>query len=223
MAGVKKETLQFLKDLKKNNDRDWFAKHKPRYEAAYLDWQRFTGELIAGISKFDKNIAAAKFQPKDCVFRIYRDIRFSKDKTPYKTNFAAGFSTKKGKWQAPGYYIHINPTEGFMGGGAYMLQSEQLQALREELSLNGPAFKKVINNKDFKKYFTVEGDKLVNVPKGFAKDDPMAEYLKHKYLLAMHKVSEKEILSPKFSQHCVEAFKAMRPFTQFIERPITNP
>jgi len=220
---VKKETLQFLKDLKKHNDRDWFAKNKPRYEAAYTDWQRFTGELITGISKFDKHIAAAKFQPKDCVFRIYRDIRFSKDKTPYKTNFAAEFSTKKGKWQVPGYYIHIETTGGFMGGGAYMLQSEQQQALREELSLNGPKFKKIIADKSFKKYFELEGDKLVNVPRGFAKDDPMAEYLKYKDLLALHKVTEKEVLSPKFAQHCLDVFKAMQPFIQFIERPVTNP
>jgi len=223
MAAIKKETLQFLKDLKKHNDRDWFAKHKTRYEDAYTDWQRFTGELIAGISKFDKHIAAAKFSPKDCVFRIYRDIRFSKDKTPYKTHFASEFSTKKGKWQVPGYYIHVETSGGFMGGGAYMLQSEQLQALREELSLNGTKFKNIIADKKFKKYFELEGDKLVNVPRSFAKDDPMAEYLKHKDLLALHKVTEKEVLSPKFVQHCVDAFKVMQPFIQFIERPVTNP
>lgn len=223
MPGLKKETLQFLKDLKKNNNRDWFAKYKSRYEDAYTDWQHFTGELITSISKFDKNIAAAKFQPKDCVFRIYRDIRFSKDKTPYKTNFASEFSTKKGKWQVPGYYIHIETSGGFMGGGAYMLASEQLQALREELSLNGAKFKKIIADKNFKKYFEVVGDKLVNVPRGFEKDDPMAEYLKYKDLLASHKVTEKEVLSPKFAQHCVDVFKAMQPFIQFIERPVTNP
>lgn len=223
MAGLKKETLQFLKDLKKNNDREWFAKYKPRYESAYADWLGFTAELISGLSKIDKKIAAAKFQPKDCVFRIYRDIRFSKDKSPYKTNFAAEFSVNKGKWQVPGYYIHINPSEGFMGGGAYMLEPVQLQALREELSLNGAKFKRIIGDRNFKKYFTVEGDKLVNVPRGFEKDDPMAEYLKHKDLLASHNVTEKDVLSPKFSQHCIDVFKAMQPFIQFIEKPVTNP
>lgn len=223
MSGLKKETFQFLKDLKKNNNREWFAKNKHRYEAAYADWLSFTGELIAGLSKIDKKIAAAKFQPKDCVFRIYRDIRFSKDKTPYKTNFASEFSTKKGKWNIPSYYIHINSDEGFMGGGAYMLEPVQLQALREELSLNGGRFKKIISDNKFKKYFTLGGDKLVNVPRGFDKNDPMSEFLKYKDLLAKHHLNEKEILSSKFPQHCIEVFKAMQPFLQYIERPITNP
>ncbi len=223
MAGLKKETLQFLKDLKRHNNREWFLKYKNRYDAAYIDWLGFTAELINGLSKIDKKLAAAKFQPKDCVFRIYRDIRFSKDKTPYKTNFASEFSTKKGEWRVPGYYIHINPDDGFLGGGAYMLESLQLQAMREELSLNGARFNKIISNKNFKKYFTIEGDKLVNPPRGFDKEDPMAEYLKHKNLLAMHKIKEQEILSPKFSQHCLEVFKTMQPFLQYLERPVTNP
>ncbi len=223
MGGLKKETLQFLKDLKKNNNREWFTKYKSRYENAYADWLGFTGELITGLSKIDKKIAAAKFQPKDCTFRIYRDIRFSKDKTPYKINFASEFSTKQGQWDVPGYYVHINTADGFMGGGAYMLQPMQLQAMREELSLNGNKFKKIIADKNFKKYFTLEGVKLVNVPRGFEKNDPMAEYLKHKHMLAMHKVAEKDILSHGFAQHCLEAFKAMQPFLHYIERPVTNP
>jgi uncharacterized protein (TIGR02453 family) len=223
MAGLSKETFQFLKDLKKNNDRDWFLKNKKRYEAAYADWQRFVGELITGIAKFDKNVAAAKFQPKNCIFRIYRDVRFSKDKSPYKTHLAARFMTKKGKWQVPGYYIHVAPGDSFMGGGVYMVEPVQLQALREEISLNGSKFKKIVEDKNFKKHFKLGGDKLVNVPKGFAKDDPMAEYLKHKDVLMSHKVDEKDALSPKFSAYCIDTFKAMQPLNLFMEKPLANP
>lgn len=223
MAGIEKQTLEFLTDLKKHNDRDWFAKNKHRYEAAYTDWQRFVGELITGLSKFDKNIANAKFQPKNCVFRIYRDVRFSKDKSPYKTHLAARFMTRKGKWQVPGYYIHVSPQDTFIGGGVYMCEPVQLQALREEISLNPAKFKKIVSDATFKKLFKLEGDKLVNVPRGFAKDDPMAEYLKHKDVLMMHTPKEKEVLSPKFSDYCVGIFKAMQPLNSFMEKPLANP
>jgi uncharacterized protein (TIGR02453 family) len=222
MAGISKETLEFLKDLKKHNDRDWFLKNKKRYEIAYADWQQFVAKLIAGISTFDKNVAAAKFEPKNCIFRIYRDVRFSKDKSPYKTHLAARFMTKKGKWTAPGYYIHVAPGKSFMGGGVYMCEPVQLQALREEISLNPAKFKKIVSDKTFKKNFTLGGEKLVNVPKGFDKQDPMAEYLKHKDLLMSHQIDEKNVLSPKFSDYCVGIFKAMVPLNSFIEKPITN-
>lgn len=223
MAGISKDTLAFLTDLKKHNDRDWFAKNKPRYEAAYTDWQRFVGELITGIAKFDKNVAKAKFQPKNCVFRIYRDVRFSKDKSPYKTHLAARFMTRKGKWQVPGYYIHVAPENTFIGGGIYMCEPVQLQALREEISLNPARFKKIVSHATFKKLFKLQGDKLVNVPRGFAKDDPMAEYLKHKDVLMMHIPKEKEMLSPKFSDYCISIFKAMQPLNSFMEKPLANP
>src|SRR5579871_5981589 len=101
MAGIKKETVQFLKDLKKHNDRDWFAKNKKRYEDAYADWQNLVGSFIEGLSSFDKAVAKAKLQPKECMFRIYRDVRFSKDKSPYKTHFSAKFMSDRERWQAP--------------------------------------------------------------------------------------------------------------------------
>jgi uncharacterized protein (TIGR02453 family) len=223
MAGVSKGTFEFLKDLKKHNDRDWFNKNKKRYEEASADWQGFVGELIEGISSFDKNVAKAKLQPKECVFRIYRDVRFSKDKSPYKTNLAAKFMTDRGNWAAPGYYIHLTPEKTFLAGGVHMCEPKQLQAVREEISLNPDKFKKIINDKTFKQYFKIEGEKLQKIPKGFAKEDPMAEYLKYKELVMMHYPAQKDILSPKFSDYCIKIFKTMVPFNAFMQKPIANP
>jgi uncharacterized protein (TIGR02453 family) len=223
MAGIKKETVQFLKDLKKHNDRDWFNKNKKRYEDAAADWLNLVGAFIEGLSSFDKALAKAKLQPKECVFRIYRDVRFSKDKSPYKTNFAAKFMTDRGNWAAPGYYIHFSPDESFLAGGAHMCEPKELQALREEISLNAGAFKKIIGDKTFKQNFKIEGEKLANVPRGFDKADPMAEYLKHKEMIIMHHFDEKDILSPKFSDYSIKIYKTMVPFNDFVRKPILNP
>ena len=111
----------------------------------------------------------------------------------------------------------------FLAGGVYMCEPDQLQAVREEISLNAAKFKKIINDKVFKKNFTLEGEKLKNVPRGFDKEDPMAEYLKHKSLVMMHYPEERDVLSPGFSRYCINIFKTMVPFNASMQRPIANP
>ena len=218
-ATIKKETIQFLRDLRKNNNRDWFEKNKDKYIEASQNWLDFVGSIIEGISKFDKGVAG--MEPKKCVFRIYRDIRFSKDKSPYKTNFAAKFMPHT-KAAAAGYYIHIGPGEMLLAGGNHMLEPKELKALREEISENAKGFLKLINNKSFKSTFRIEGEKLANVPKGFDKEDPMAEYLKHKELYIVHDIAEKDIYSDKFADTCVKVFKQMVPYNNFVNKPVLS-
>jgi uncharacterized protein (TIGR02453 family) len=214
---IQKDTFQFLKDIKKHNDRDWFAKNKDRYVAANDDFIQFVQTLIDQIGKFDKAIAGA--DAKQAVFRIYKDIRFSKDKTPYKTHFGAALNGKGSGCANAGYYFHLQPGNTFLVGGVHMTDPDFLKMIREEISDNGKEFLKIINSKSFKSNFRLEGEKLVNVPRGFDKEDPMADYLKYKELMIMHDVSDKEVLSDKFSSYCVKIFKEMVPFNSFLNRP----
>jgi len=216
---IKKETLQFLKKLKRNNNREWFNSNKELYLAAHENFLDFTQALIDGISIFDKSVLGV--QAKKCVFRIYRDIRFSKNKSPYKINFGAAISSADGRNLLGGYYLHISPEGSFLAGGAYKPQSEQLLAIRQEVSSNADDFKKIINNKTFKKNFgEISGDKLSSAPKGFDKNDPMLEYLKLKDFVMMHYIDEKTVLSNNFINYCVRIYKSMVPFNKFINEPI---
>ena len=216
---LSQNTLKFLRDLKKNNNRDWFARNKPRYEDAKKEFDVFIGGLIKEIAKFDK--AVGNLEAKDCVFRIYRDVRFSKDKSPYKSHFGAHIvpGGKKMEMSRAGYYIHIAPNECFLAGGAYMPPSEWIHAIRKEIHYNSKQLKKVLNGKDFKKYFgNMEGEKLSRPPQGYEKDHPDIEILKHKSLLASHEMKEKQVTEKKFLTHCAKVFKALQPFDKFLNQ-----
>ncbi|HWY98065.1 MAG TPA: DUF2461 domain-containing protein [Bacteroidia bacterium] len=217
MAQINKETLEFLTKLKKNNNRDWFTANKEKYVAAHENFTTFVGDLINQISKFDKSVAS--LDPKKCVFRIYRDVRFSKDKSPYKTNFGAAMAGGgKGLTGKAGFYIHLEAGVGFLAGGVHMPEPDRLKLIREDVSMEGKKFLKIINDKTFKNNFKQlsGGDMLKTAPKGFDKEDPMMEYLKYKDFIAMHKLDEKAILSPKFASYCTDIFKTMVPFISFL-------
>lgn len=218
MSGISKKTFDFLKDLGKNNDRDWFTENKPRYEEAKQEFEVFITDLIANIVAFDPLIADVK--AKKAIFRIYRDTRFSKDKTPYKTNMGAhmvAYSLKP--HDRAGYYIHIEPGKSMIAGGAYLPPGPWIKAIRQEIDYNPQEFKDIIGNVDFKKYFgDIEGDKLKTVPKGYAKDHPEIELLKHKSFLAANYLDDKAVLAPSFLQYSTDAFKAMKPFDDFLNR-----
>jgi len=215
---IKKETLQFLKDLKKNNNREWFNKNKEKYLAANKNFLRFVQEVIDEAAKFDESLDG--LNAKDTVFRIYRDIRFSKDKTAYKTGFGATLMGKTSMCGNAGYYLHLEPGNAFLAGGIHMPEPKEMKAIREAIRNNGKEFLKIINDKAFKENFTLEGEKAEQVPRGFDKEDTMAEYLKYKELMAWHPVSEKQILLDDFGAHCVRVFKAMMPFNQFLLEPL---
>jgi uncharacterized protein (TIGR02453 family) len=215
---IKKDTLQFLKDLEKNNDREWFNRNKDEFNLANKNFVEFVQELIDEVAKFDKSIVG--LDAKNSVFRIYRDTRFSKDKSPYKTHFGATLMGKGNGCGIAGYYLHLQPGSSFLAGGVHMTEPKNLNAIREEISNNGKDFLKIINNKNFKSNFTIEGEKLANIPRGFDKDDPMNDYLKYKELMIRHSIDDKKIISADFASYCSKIFKTMVPFNSFVNTPV---
>lgn len=214
-----KQLFKFLSELKKNNTKEWFDENRKVYEKLKKEMQVFVADLIQEISKWDESVA--DLEPKDCMFRINRDIRFSKDKSPYKTNFGA-IITKGGKKSAhAGYYIHLEPGGEFLAGGSYMPQPDQLKAIRQEIDYNPEAFKKIISHKDFKSNFKqLEGDKLSSVPKGYDAENPMSEFLKHKSFLMMHRLTDKDVYAPDFKKNILKVFKAMKPLNDFLNNSL---
>lgn len=217
---LSKATFQFLADLKKNNTRDWFNDNKKRYEEAKAAFETFIDALIEKIAAFDPAIGHHK--AKDCVFRIYRDVRFSKDKSPYKTHFGAHVTSAKSKSEIhtrAGYYIHVEPGATMLAGGAYLPEAGWLKKIRQEIDYNGAELRKIMEGKDFKTYFgEIEGEKLKTTPKGYSADHPEIELLKQKSFLATHKVDDKQALAPDFPDHSTRVFKALFPFDQFLNR-----
>jgi uncharacterized protein (TIGR02453 family) len=217
-ATIKKETLQFLKDLKLHNDRDWFNKNKETFISANDNFIQFVQGLIDEVARFDKTVAG--LDAKDAVFRIYRDIRFSKDKSPYKTFFGAHLKGREKNCGIAGYYFHFEPGNSFLAGGVHMAEPQNLKAIREEISDNGKTFLKIIKDKSFKDNFRIEGEKLSKIPRGFDKEDPMSDYLKYKELMIHHSVHDKQVLSEDFAAYCSKIFKAMVPFNKFVNDPV---
>lgn len=211
---IQKSTLNFLKALKKNNNRDWFAKNKHLYEDAKNDFENFVGELIEKISDFDPTVIG--LQPKECTFRIYKDIRFSKDKTPYKTNMGAAINEGGRKMPLPGYYFHLQPGGCFLAGGLYLPTGDKLLAVRNAIVRTKGELQKILNSKDFKKYWKLWEDKLKTAPKGFPKDHPDVELLKFKSFIAVHEIGDEIALSSKAIDYSAKAFKTVKPLLDFL-------
>jgi uncharacterized protein (TIGR02453 family) len=220
MTAISKHTFAFLNDLKENNNREWFNANKERYETSKKEFEDFIDQLIHGIATFDNSIA--HFTAKDCIFRIYRDVRFSKDKSPYKTHFGAHITSAPKKSEIhsrAGYYVQISPGDSFLGGGAYLPQSDWLQDIRQEISYHGDEFRAILSDPDFKKYFgEMEGEKLSKAPKGYLPDHPEIEFIKHKSFLGMSKCEDKLVTSASFLDHCTKAFHALYSFDIFLNR-----
>ena len=218
---ISSATFKFLKDLKANNNREWFAANKPRYETAKAEFEEFIANLYAKIKTFDASIG--EIDPKKTIFRIYRDVRFSKNKEPYKTNFGAHIhpGEKQAVHSVAGYYIHIEPGgKSMLAGGAYLPQGPWLKAIRQEIDFNGKEFKKIITAKSFKTFFELEGEKLKRPPQGYDAEHPDIELLKQKSFLAVHHPTDKLVQSADFLKHCQKTFKALYPFDQFLNRAL---
>ena len=218
-------TIKFLKDLKKNNNKPWFDAHRKDYEAAKADFSGFIQAAINNLGK--KDITIKDLKAKDCMFRINRDIRFSKDKSPYKTNFGASIN-KGGKkaMGSAGYYFHLEPGNSFIGGGLYQPMPEELKKVRQEIDYNFKEFKKIITSKKFTSVYK-ELDKskefsLIRVPKGYEPENPAAEYLKLKSFIAMIPISDKELLSKELLKKTQATFEALMPLLSFINRSIED-
>lgn len=217
-ATVSPKVFDFLRQLTENNNREWFTENKNLYTESQENLVLFLEELIKEMSEFDSDLG--KIDAKKSLFRIYRDTRFSKDKTPYKTNFGASLGMGKGS-QKGGYYLHLEPGKSFIAGGIYMPESSVLKTLRKEISLYGQEFLNILNDKEFKKYFPEldQDDKLKKVPQGFEKEDPMAEYLKLKSFIVVYNLSDKEVSDKNASKNLAKIFKAMKPLNDFLNTP----
>ncbi len=222
MKTISKKTLDFLIDLKNNNNRDWFQENKKKYDEAMTNFKEFIDALILEIGNFDKGIV--HLTSKETVFRIYRDVRFSKDKSPYKTHFGAHITSavKKSEIHSKaGYYIHIEPGATMLAGGAYLPESKWLKAIRQEIHYNADGLKKILNDNAFIKYFgKMEGEQLKTSPKDYPADHPEIELLKYKSFLATHKCNDSDVLSDKFLKHCATVFKALQPFDNFLNHAV---
>lgn len=216
---ISQKTFDFLTQLEKNNNRDWFNENKILYTDAQSDVLNFLEDLISEMGKFDENLL--KIDAKKSIFRIYRDTRFSKDKIPYKTNIGASLGMGKGS-QKGGYYFHLEPSKSFLAGGIYMPDSPNLKNIRKEISLYGEEFLKIINDKNFKKHFSglSEEDKLKKIPQGFEKENPMGEYLKLKSFIVVFNLKNEEILDKNAAKNFSKIFEAIKPLNDFLKRAL---
>ena len=214
---LQKSTLKFLKELKNNNDRDWFQANRKHYDAAKEDLLNFVTALIAKTMSFDKDISDQ--EPKKCIFRINRDIRFSKDKSPYKTNMGAYIVSGGKKSGKAGYYVHIEPGGCFVAGGLYCPPGPALKKVRQEIDYNTDAFRKILKAKKFKDTFgELQGSKVKTSPKGYAKDHPAIDLIRHKDFIVSRSFSDKEVMSEDFLKETINTFKAMKPLNDFLNK-----
>ncbi|MCE5347489.1 MAG: DUF2461 domain-containing protein [Bacteroidales bacterium] len=217
MNQIQKSTIQFLSDLKNHNDRDWFAQNRARYNEARTNYELFVQAVIDEISTFDPILRG--LEVKSCTYRINRDIRFSNDKTLYKSHLGA-FITRGGKKNGDkyaGYYFHIEPGKSIICGGAYMPPTPWLSAIREKIDEKPEEFLKIINSKDFIRYFReLDGEKLKKAPKGYPSDHPYLDLIKYKSYLVVNEVSDNDVLKPDFFDHVIKVSKAMKPLNDFL-------
>ncbi|MBV9961368.1 MAG: DUF2461 domain-containing protein [Parafilimonas sp.] len=216
-------TLQFLKQLKKNNNKEWFDANRKKYNSAKEDFALFFQQVIDQFSKTDTTISSVI--AKDCLFRINRDVRFAKDKSPYKTNMGAYLNANGKKSMTAGYYLHISPGESFVGGGMYNPDADALKKLRQEVDYNFDEFKKIINNKKFKAVYS-EGLRmndevsLSRPPKGYDENNPAIDYLKLKSFVGAMPLTDNQLTDKKSVATIVKAFEALHPLVLFLNKAL---
>jgi uncharacterized protein (TIGR02453 family) len=220
---IQAQTLQFLSELKENNNKPWFDTNRKTYETAKKNFAEVVQELIKSIEKFDKSIEEAQLEVKNCTFRINRDVRFSKNKDPYKTNLGASFSKGGKKAHSAGYYLQIDPNQCFLAGGIWMPEPDDLKKIRVEIDYNFDEFKNILNAEAFKNTFPNGLDReaaTVRPPKGYDEMNPAIELIKLKSFTASSAMDSKEILKPNFTDTVLAGFKAMQPYIAFLNRAI---
>ncbi len=218
---ITKANLKFLKDLSKNNNREWFTENKKIYESQLENTVDFATELLELMQKHDHIENASG---KKVLMRIYRDVRFSKDKSPYKSHWGGGFQ-RATKQLRGGYYFHIEPGQSFVGGGFWGPEPSDLKLIRAAIAADEKGLRKILNSKSFVSFFGdqgLHGEKLKTVPKGFEKDDSALDLLQLKQFLIRHDFSDTDVMSADFAKKMNEAFKAMRPFLDWMTYAVTH-
>jgi len=211
------KTFTFLKNISENNNREWFASNKEEHDLGRDNVLDFVSDLIAEITKIDKEVPDV-LNPKDCVMRIYRDVRFSPDKTPYKTNFGIGISPFGKTFKGPGYYLHIEPDKSFVAGGLWFPEASVLKNIRQEIDYNYAELEEAIESDNFKNYFN-ELDRegaLKTSPKGYPLDHPNIELLKLKSFTASHYLTNKELSGSGAAKTVATGFANLYPFIKFL-------
>jgi len=216
---IQPSNLEFLKLVKKNNNRDWFNAHKERYLKEHDSIIAFADALLMEMNKHD---VIETPSGKKSLHRIYRDTRFSKEKTPYKTNWSGGFkrATKK---RRGGYYFHIEPGNSFVAGGFWGPEPQDLKRIRDEFAYDALPLRKILKSKNFVKTFgTLKGEQVKTTPKGFDANDPAIDLLRYKQLILVKEFTDKEVLSENFLKQVNETFRAMRPFLDYMTDVLTT-
>lgn len=212
---IQNTSLQFLKDLSQNNHRDWFQANKSRFEAAQENMKQFTKAVEAALGETD-HLESAK------LFRIYRDVRFSKDKTPYKNSFGIGFSRATKRLRG-GYYLHIEPGASFVGGGFWEPNVSDLKRIRDEFVADDKPIRQITADPTFKKYFgDLQGDELKSAPRGYDKDSPVIDLIRKKSFVVSRKFSDAEVTGDHFLQEVKQTFEAMRPYFNYMSEVLTT-
>jgi len=210
-------TLDFLKKLSRNNNREWFEKNKSRYLEIKDEFEIFVTDVLHEMITFDESLAG--LNPKKLTFRIYRDVRFSKDKTPYKTNVSAGISPAGKGMGVPGYYFQIQPGNNSMvAAGMYQPSPENLVKIRQEIDYNGERLVKILGEKKFKKTFVDlwKEDKLKTMPKGYPPDHPHSELLKLKSFMVLRSFTDTEVTGKRFQKDLLDAMKTGKSLNDFL-------
>jgi uncharacterized protein (TIGR02453 family) len=210
-------TLDFLKKLSRNNNREWFEKNKSRYLEIKDDFELFVTDVLQEMTRFDESLVG--LNPKKLTFRIYRDIRFSKDKTPYKTNVSAGISPGGKGMGVPGYYFQVEPgNKSMVAVGMYQPSPENLAKIRQEIDYNGDQLVKTLGEKKFKKIFGAlwNEDKLKTMPKGYAAEHPHSELLKLKSFMVLRSFTDSEVNAKRFKKDLLDAMETGKSLNDFL-------
>lgn len=212
---ISKSTFQFLKDIRTNNNREWFAENKPRYQEAYTEIKALGNALLDKMSLHDE-LEEVK------IYRVYRDVRFSKNKLPYKTALS-GYLKRATKLRRGGYYFHIEPGNSFVGGGFWNPNPADLKRIRQEIAANPQELRSILANKQFKQVFgELKGEGVKTAPRGYTIDHPAIELLRKKQFLVYHPFTDKEVLAKNFVDKLDYHFQAMRPFFDYMSEVLTT-
>lgn len=219
---IAQNTLDFLADLHQNNNRDWFEANRKRYEAAKKDVEAMVNQLLPKVAEFDASLRG--LEAKAVMFRIFKDVRFSKDKAPYKTNMGAWMAGGGKNTTNAGYYLHVEPGgKSFLAGGSYMPPANILKSIRDAIDYDHEGLREILAAPAFVKLFgKLEGETLRTAPKGYDKDHPAIDLLRHKSLVVSHKIDDKALTSPSFVEKTVGIYKEMYPLLTFLNRAIAE-